>query len=99
MQLHGAITALLYVDDRVYVGLHVGQVLVYERKSEEVLAAWDIGWRIDTPRAITFREPIYSPISALCATNSSIWVAAANQVLVTKEQRHEVRAHHIRFAL
>ncbi|XP_058445156.1 uncharacterized protein LOC131426439 isoform X2 [Malaya genurostris] len=80
LSLPGVPSQILYFNERVFVGMTNGSVLVFSRT--------DVGiWSLNSPKILTVQT---EPITSLLAINSSVYFAAGQNVYVINGRTGEV---------
>ncbi|XP_053698315.1 uncharacterized protein LOC128745303 isoform X2 [Sabethes cyaneus] len=80
LSLPGVPSQILYFNERVYVGMTNGSVLVFAKTEAGI-------WSLNSPKILTVQT---EPISSLLAINSSVYFAAGKHVYVINARTNEV---------
>ncbi|XP_055551577.1 uncharacterized protein LOC129733952 isoform X2 [Wyeomyia smithii] len=80
LSLPGVPSQILYFNERVYVGMTNGSVLVFAKTEAGI-------WSLNSPKILTVQA---EPISSLLAINSSVYFAAGKHVYVINARTNEV---------
>ncbi|XP_062539658.1 uncharacterized protein LOC134207776 isoform X2 [Armigeres subalbatus] len=80
LSLPGVPSQILYFNERVYVGLTSGSVLVFSRTEAGI-------WSLNSPKILAVQS---EPITSLLAINSSVYFAAGKYVHVINGRTNEV---------
>ncbi|XP_055618357.1 uncharacterized protein LOC129763377 isoform X2 [Toxorhynchites rutilus septentrionalis] len=80
LSLPGVPSQILYFNERVFVGMTNGSVLVFRRTEGGI-------WNLNSPKILAVQN---EPISSLLAINSSVYFAAGKHVYVINGRTNEV---------
>ncbi|XP_078337280.1 uncharacterized protein LOC111137059 isoform X3 [Crassostrea virginica] len=78
---HGVAVAIKYADDRTFVGLRDGKLLIYDRDEN------DGKWSVDAPHIVEIGSDM--PISCIIAIEDEIWVACADTIYIIPVDENE----------
>ncbi|XP_056013747.1 uncharacterized protein LOC125646134 isoform X6 [Ostrea edulis] len=78
---HGVAVAIRYADDRVFVGLRDGKLLIYDRDET------DGKWKVDRPNIVEIGSDM--PISCIIAIEDEIWVACGDTIYIIPVDENE----------
>uniref|UniRef100_A0A8W8JUS5 DH domain-containing protein n=1 Tax=Magallana gigas TaxID=29159 RepID=A0A8W8JUS5_MAGGI len=78
---HGIAVAIKYADDRVFVGLRDGKLVIYDRDDK------DGKWNVDSPHIVEIGSDM--PISCIIAIEDEIWVACGDTIYIIPVDENE----------